>query len=60
MTRRLIVSCDGSWDGGRMPCRGALPVATMLEPAETYARRHGWTVGPDGDWCPAHSRRAAS
>ena len=58
----LVVSatCDGTWDDGRMPCRGAIsahrtvPLMAELREKATAA---GWLLTPDGDYCPAHARQ---
>ena len=56
MTARLVVSCDGEWNG--MPCRGALPTRDVRLPwALKEAREAGWSLHPHGgDLCPAHTR----
>lgn len=55
MTLQLTLSCDGTWDDGRMPCRGALPTNTALLPtALIVANEAGWHIGRHGDLCPAH------
>jgi hypothetical protein len=67
MTAVLVLSCDGSWDDGRMPCRGALPLGTVGVGQGRYeAARQGWTSNARAfaprdfrpvDLCPACSRR---
>lgn len=58
MSARVVVSCDGYWDDGRMPCRGAYPAASDHRPtAIGQAWRHGWEYVPGvSDLCPAHAR----
>lgn len=60
MTARVVLSCDGTWDGGRMPCRGAYPARTEIpQLAHAEAIAAGWSLDVDGDLCPAHGRRQA-
>lgn len=63
MTARIVVSCDGTWDEGRMPCRGAYPCSDdNPDTAPDEAAAHGWRIAPYavlddlGDLCPAHVR----
>lgn len=58
MTARVVISCDGTWDDGRMPCRGAFPTgSTVSTVARALAADAGWTWRPGrGDLCPAHTR----
>lgn len=59
MTARIVVSCDGTWDDGRMPCRGAYPAdSDHRGTAIGKAYRAGWDyVAAVGDLCPAHARQ---
>lgn len=69
MTALTVISCDGSWDQGRMPCRGAYPTReTIAQLALDDARDAGWSLACDraltdyenrddaGDLCPARAR----
>lgn len=57
---QLKLSCDGTWDGGRMPCRAALPTRTTIQNvAELVGRQEGWSITTTGDFCPAHTRLRA-
>lgn len=65
MTAAITISCDGSWDSGRMPCRANLPTATgSLDDAVDLALLIGWStrlveVGGDeleSHLCPACTR----
>lgn len=59
MTLVLTVSCDGTWDAGRMPCRGALSAhhaVPLMDELRGKAAAAGWALTVDGDYCPAHAR----
>lgn len=58
MSTRVVISCDGTWDHGRMPCRGMFPARSDHRPtAVGEAWRAGWDWRTDvGDLCPAHAR----
>lgn len=61
MTARIVVSCDGAWDDGRMPCRAAFPSRWRAEHrARGEALAAGWTTDMTAtvDLCPACSRQA--
>lgn len=58
MTLQLTLSCNGTWDDGKMPCRATLPTRTVLPAtAGLVATESGWHIGAYGDLCPAHVRR---
>lgn len=58
MTARIVISCDGAWDDGRMPCRASLPTRrTNAATATGDAIGRGWRWHSDGrHLCPAHAR----
>lgn len=70
MSAYVTIKCNGTFDEGRMPCRGAysLPAArhataisggdlTDLYGARNEAFSHGWSGDVLGrDYCPAHTR----
>lgn len=74
MSTVLLVKCDGTFDGGRMPCRATLPIpaarvrrtgdldALDEHAAHVLAWEAGWQVPhPDAGGptlCPAHRRAA--
>lgn len=60
MSVHTVITCNGYWDGGRMPCRGSFPV-DLLRRSDPYddARRAGWAATEEAgepDLCPAHTR----
>jgi hypothetical protein len=55
----VTASCDGSWDEGRMPCRGAISAhhdVPLMDELRAKAQAAGWALTVDGDFCPAHAR----
>lgn len=59
MTVHTVISCNGYWDNGRMPCRGSLTTGSAQggQAARVVAARAGWSWQPPrGDLCPAHTR----
>ena len=59
MSLVLTVSCDGYFDDGRMPCRGALSAhhtVPLMDELRAKATAGGWELTVDGDYCPAHAR----
>lgn len=61
MSVALVVTCDGDWQDGAMPCRGAFPTREATVPAALFAASEaGWSVRlPSGTArCPAHTRAA--
>lgn len=68
MTLIVTLSCNGTFDEGRMPCRGARHFHRELdEPGppipldviRVKAAAAGWELSLDGDYCPAHHGRHA-
>lgn len=75
MTARIALGCDGTFDAGRMPCRGAIAftieqvadaagmIGTDLvevDAARELAGAAGWSCSDLGDYCPSHTRRQAA
>lgn len=74
MSARVTLCCDGSFDNGRMPCRGAwsLPVEAEqllddlvdVDDVRDAAERAGWSSTRAGatvrDYCPAHTYQRAA
>lgn len=73
MTARVTLSCDGAFDDGRMPCRGAtafdpatLDVVDLVDlgDVDDAAEVRDWsstrTAGATRHYCPAHTRRRAA
>jgi hypothetical protein len=60
MSVTVVVSCNGAWDKGRMPCRGAFPATRALSfgSAVKDAIAAGWSETRNGHLCPAHTRIA--
>lgn len=58
MSAKIVISCDGVWDDGKMPCRAFLPTReTDQDVARIESLSIGWTTdfAADLDLCPACS-----
>jgi hypothetical protein len=68
MSDRIAISCDGTFDDGRMPCRASISFRAALyatvandDLTDRYAARiaafeQGWSEDGGYDYCPAHTR----
>lgn len=70
MTVRITVTCDGTFDAGRFPCRGAVSFTVDqvadaagligtdvvdVDAALELAHAAGWSCTDTGNLCPSHA-----